>query len=131
MISSRYTSKTSRVLGILLGFKLVGNMIVSKRNGNFTKYASRVRSLKEMSLGDKLCELETLFKGKISLRTLLTVLDVRFAFCWKSRFYRPMQHRTRSPQRPLRTKRDSFNRKHGESDVRSTASLLTTVITFV
>lgn len=37
-------------------------MIVSRKNGNFTKYASRVRSLKEMSLGDKLSELETLFK---------------------------------------------------------------------
>ena len=62
----RVTTKTSRVLGILLGCKIVGNMIVSKKNGNFTKYASRVRSLKEMSLGDKLSELETLFKGKVS-----------------------------------------------------------------
>lgn len=39
-------------------------MLFSTKSGNFTKYAHRVRSLKGMSLTDKLLELESLCKSK-------------------------------------------------------------------
>jgi len=59
----RISSKTSRVIGVLLGCKLVSNMLFSSKNGNFAKYAHRVRSLKGMSVNDKLAELEALCKS--------------------------------------------------------------------